>query len=71
MDFSFFGGQAVEKVQRYGAEATKNVEVATSLEPSKVAPSVAHEEVEPSGVIEVQPAEATEVQPVDASAPPS
>ena len=52
MNFSF-GGEAVEEVKRYAAEAAKGAKASTPLNSSEVVPPAANAEVQPAEVAEV------------------
>ena len=71
VDFSFFGEEAIEEVKGYAAEAAKDVEASTPLDPTELVLPNANIEVKLANNAKVQPTEAAEVQPADAAAPSS
>ena len=53
MDFFFFGEKVIVEVKRFAAEAAKDAEASTLLDPSEVIPPVANAKVQPANNVEV------------------
>ena len=68
IDFSFFGGEVVEEVKRYAAEAAEDVEASTPLDSTEVISLAVNAEVQPVEVAKAQPVEAAEVKPAKPTA---